>query len=56
MSYEALCPECDGGLGLHSPILGEIVPCPTCGAELEVMSLDPLELNLAPAEEEDWGE
>jgi alpha-aminoadipate carrier protein LysW len=56
MSHEALCPECDGGLGLHSPILGEIVPCPTCGAELEVMALDPLELNLAPAEEEEGGE
>jgi alpha-aminoadipate carrier protein LysW len=27
-----------------------------CGAELEVVSLNPLVLELAPEEEEDWGE
>jgi len=56
MSYEATCPECEGGLVLHSPIQGEIVPCPSCGADLEVRGLDPLRLELAPEEEEDWGE
>jgi alpha-aminoadipate carrier protein LysW len=35
---------------------GEIVQCPDCGVELEVMSLQPLRLELAPEEEEDWGE
>jgi len=32
------------------------VICPDCGVELEVMGLDPLVLDLAPEEEEDWGE
>jgi alpha-aminoadipate carrier protein LysW len=32
------------------------VQCPDCGVDLEVTSLDPLELALAPEEEEDWGE
>ena len=35
---------------------GEILLCESCGVELEVISGDPLELALAPEEEEDWGE
>lgn len=50
------CPECDAILTLTDVIEGEIVPCPDCGAELEVVSVDPLELALAPQIEEDWGE
>ena len=30
--------------------------CGDCGAELEVVERDPVELRLAPEEEEDWGE
>jgi alpha-aminoadipate carrier protein LysW len=56
MTYEALCPECEGALTLEDPLVGEIVPCAYCGAELEVLALDPLRLDLAPEEEEDWGE
>ncbi len=56
MSSEAVCPECEGSLDLQDPLVGEIVPCPYCGAELEVRALDPLRLELAPMEEEDWGE
>jgi len=37
-------------------VMGEILVCPDCGAELEVTSLTPLSLALAPREEEDWGE
>jgi alpha-aminoadipate carrier protein LysW len=36
--------------------LGEILVCPDCGMELEVTSLEPIVLVLAPSEEEDWGE
>ena len=51
------CPECEGALDLAADVLdGEIVPCPDCGAELEVVSLDPVVLQLAPEVEEDWGE
>ena len=35
---------------------GEIIECPECGSELEVISINPIELAQAPEEEEDWGE
>ena len=50
------CPECDAALELTDVVLGEIVVCPDCGIDLEVISLNPLKLDLAPMEEEDWGE
>jgi alpha-aminoadipate carrier protein LysW len=37
-------------------MLHELLRCADCGAELEVVSLEPLTLDLAPIEEEDWGE
>jgi alpha-aminoadipate carrier protein LysW len=36
--------------------VGEIVDSPISGAELEVISLDPVTLEEAPELEEDWGE
>ena len=56
MATQTLCPECEGSLVLKDPMAGEIVPCAACGADLEVRSLEPLRLDLAPEEEEDWGE
>ena len=52
----ANCPECEAVVELDDVVQGEIVVCPDCGADLEVVSLDPLALDLAPMEEEDWGE
>jgi alpha-aminoadipate/glutamate carrier protein LysW len=52
----AHCPECDAEINLKDPMKGEICTCPDCGAELEVVGLIPLTLELAPEEEEDWGE
>lgn len=53
----AECPECAAEIELpEDTIEGEIVECPDCGVELEVMSLDPATLEVAPQEEEDWGE
>jgi alpha-aminoadipate carrier protein LysW len=37
-------------------MVGEIMPCAFCGVDLEVVSLDPLALELAPEVAEDWGE
>lgn len=55
--YTAECPECGAVITFDAqPLLNELVRCPDCGAELEVVSLDPLTLALAPTEEEDWGE
>ena len=53
----------DGSTNDTTPVIngggaekGEIIQCPECGVELEVVNEDPLELALAPEEEEDWGE
>ncbi len=50
------CPECDATLDLANVVQGEIVVCPDCGVDLEVVSLQPLSVALAPMEQEDWGE
>lgn len=56
-SLVAECPECGAEVELpKGAVEGEIVQCPECELELEVVSLDPPELDYAPDEEEDWGE
>jgi len=45
-----VCPECDNPIDVNDELdEGETVQCEECGAELEVVSVDPLEL--APVEE-----
>ena len=54
---EAVCPECEGAVTLPAdPMVGEVLPCPSCGAELELAAIDPPALQPAPEVEEDWGE
>ena len=50
------CPECDAEVQASEVMLGEILVCPDCGVELEVVSLDPFKVDIAPMEVEDWGE
>ena len=51
------CPECDGEITFaRRPLRAEVVICAGCAAELEVVSCDPLKLELAPEVKEDWGE
>jgi alpha-aminoadipate carrier protein LysW len=51
------CPECEAEFELDDDVIeGEIIECPDCGVELEVISTDPLTVELAPDVEEDWGE
>ncbi|MBL8759899.1 MAG: lysine biosynthesis protein LysW [Phycisphaerae bacterium] len=51
------CTECAATIALQRPPLcGEIVRCRECQAELEVTSVTPLRVELAPEVEEDWGE
>lgn len=51
------CPICDSEFELnYSPVLNELIVCPECGSELEVINLNPLVLTEAPEAEEDWGE
>ncbi|MCY3797477.1 MAG: lysine biosynthesis protein LysW [Chloroflexi bacterium] len=56
-SETPLCPECDGEVDIPSDAMeNELLSCAECGTELEIMNLDPIELELAPEVEEDWGE
>ena len=50
MSY---CPECEAVIDEEFEDIGEIISCPECGIELEVISLDPVEFDLAPIDDED---
>ena len=50
------CPECAAEVKAVDVVKGEILRCIECGADLEVTSLAPLKVELAPSEEEDWGE
>ena len=54
----ATCPECDAEIEVdeYDVDKGDLLNCPECGSHLEVTGLTPLELDLAPEEEEDWGE
>ncbi len=51
------CPECGAETTLEASVeIGEIVVCPDCGVDLEVTGLNPAAVQLAPMEQEDWGE
>lgn len=57
MSTQAECIECGAPVLLAADVMqGEILTCGDCGAELEVIALEPVQLDLAPMEMEDWGE
>ncbi|MBN2321045.1 MAG: hypothetical protein JXR49_18345 [Acidobacteria bacterium] len=44
MSY---CPECEALIDEEFEDIGEIISCPECGVELEVINIDPVEFDLA---------
>ncbi|MCI0551658.1 MAG: lysine biosynthesis protein LysW [Anaerolineae bacterium] len=51
------CPECAAEINLEEGTeIGEIIVCSDCGVDLEVIALNPASVQLAPREEEDWGE
>mgnify|MGYP006309402877 CR=1 FL=1 len=51
------CVVCDGEVKLSDDVIeGELLTCPDCGSELEVVSLAPLSVEEAPEVQEDWGE
>ncbi|HUE52181.1 MAG TPA: hypothetical protein VMO80_07575 [Terriglobales bacterium] len=47
------CPECEFNLDIEEDDVdeGEIVSCPECGSDFEVITLNPIELK--PVEEEE---
>ncbi len=57
MEIFATCTICECNIQIPEGTMeGEILLCPDCGTELEVLSLEPLRLEEAPEVEEDWGE
>ncbi len=51
------CPDCQHEVDVRpSARLSEIVDCPHCSLELELVTTDPPMLAIAPEPEEDWGE
>ena len=52
-----MCPDCDAQIVVDDGVeRGEVVTCPECNAELEVVGLASPRFVLAPPEEVDWGE
>ena len=54
-----VCPECEATIDVEEDEIeeGQTLDCPECGAELEVVSINPVELNAIldeDDEEEDW--
>jgi alpha-aminoadipate/glutamate carrier protein LysW len=48
-----VCPECDCAIDMEDEEVeeGQTLDCPECGAELEVVSTNPVELNVITDEE-----
>ncbi len=49
------CPECQAEMEVdeYDVDKGDIISCPECGANLEVVGLSPVELDLAPEDEDE---
>lgn len=57
MANSVECVVCEGRVNLPGEAMeGEILVCPDCGSELELVSLDPPAVEEAPEVQEDWGE
>jgi alpha-aminoadipate carrier protein LysW len=49
----AFCPECEAALDVEDDVEeGQRLDCPECGAQLEVVNTNPLEIDLVSAEED----
>ena len=51
----AHCPECDAVVDMDVDEVeeGQLVSCPECGVDLEVVNTNPIELDLAEEEDEE---
>jgi alpha-aminoadipate carrier protein LysW len=50
----AVCPECRTAIDVEDDVEeGQTLDCPECGAELQVVYTDPVELEVSSSEEEE---
>jgi lysine biosynthesis protein LysW len=47
------CPNCDAVLSIENPRMGAMVRCRECDTELEVISINPFEVDFPPDYDED---
>lgn len=53
----AICPECDEEVYVDAESeQGDIVTCDECGTDLEVVGLDPVELDIYEGDYDDFGD
>ena len=51
------CPECSEEVFVDADSeQGDVVPCDECGSSLIVVGLDPIELDLAPEDDDDYSD
>jgi len=51
------CPECEADVHVETDAdKGDTILCEECGTELEVVGLDPVELDIVEDDDEDLGE
>ncbi|HET7213176.1 MAG TPA: hypothetical protein VFL79_06300 [Terriglobia bacterium] len=52
------CPECDAMIDIDEDRVeeGQTIECPECGAQLEVVNTDPVELDILSRGEDDENE
>ena len=51
----ATCPECDSDIDVdeYDVDKGDLISCPECGTNLEVVNLSPLEFEATPEDDDD---
>ena len=50
----AVCPECEAEIHVDEDVdKGETIRCEECETQLEVVGLDPIELDIAPDDEDE---
>ena len=51
----AHCPECEAAVDIEvdDVVEGQLISCPECGADLEVVNTNPLEFDLAEDDDEE---
>ncbi|HSF18881.1 MAG TPA: lysine biosynthesis protein LysW [Vicinamibacteria bacterium] len=56
--YFPLCPACDTEIEIDALDVdpGERIGCPECGVTLQVLAVDPIDLDIAEEEIKEWKE